>query len=154
MLTPQQIAAKWLRNAQAAGPNIQAAVQAMVDADNPMAKAAAAESQWIAGCQRAAQQRKFSTRVGMVTFAEWKNAMLTKGIPNYQNGLQSGQRKYMAYVQAAQPIIQQWIANLPPRGTLQQNIARMTAMVNNMATLPQLIGGGGFGGPIMPGAGG
>lgn len=145
MMTPQQIAAKWARNAAAAGPMITQAVQQMQEADNPMVKAAAKEAEWLAGCQRAAQRHAFAEGLSKVTLADWKRAMLTKGVQNYQNGIQGGQAKMERFLGNFLPWVEAGRQNLPARGTLEQNIARMSQMVRHLSAF-RGGGGAGFGG--------
>ena len=135
MLSAREAAAKWLNRATTAGDSIRAGVNAMTEADNPLTKAAAREQQWAEGCARAAQQRKFSAGLNRVTFAEWKNAMLTKGITNYATGLRAGQPKMQAFLDRFLPYVQEGRDRLrqTPRGTLQQNMERMRIMVEHLA---------------------
>lgn len=135
MLSPRDAAQKWLNRARTAGDAIRAGVNAMTEADNPLEKAAAREQYWAQRVQEAAQQRKFSRGLRNVTFQQWREAMITKGIPNYANGLNSGASKLQNFMESWLPWIQQGQQRLRdmPRGTLQQNIQRMTTMVEHLA---------------------
>ena len=63
------------------------------------------------------------------------NNIQTNGAAAYSAGITNKQYKYAAAAQGLIPAIQQIAANLPPRGTKQQNIARATAFMNQMAAL-------------------
>lgn len=148
MLTPQQIADKWFQRASAAGPAIIASVNAMTEAENPMQKAAAAADRWAQGCQRAAQEGSFQKGLSKVSMAQWRAAMTGKGVANYQNGLAAGKTKMVAFQQVFQPFLAQAVAQLPPRGTLAENKARASAMIDALSRF-SLAGTGGtnyFGG--------
>ena len=132
MLTPEQAAQKWRQRANAATDAIRAGVNAMTDADDPLKKAAAKEREWAEGCQRAAEQRKFSAGLNRTSFDFWKQQMLGKGLDNYRRGLESGETKWARFARSFFPYLQQGKDRLKsqfPRGTLDQNIARMNEMV-------------------------
>lgn len=127
--TPAQVAAKWERNASAAVTNYKEGIAATQV--NPMQLAAAATPTWLAAVQAAAP--KFQRNVGLVSKQAWQTAAQTKGATNFPVGIQAGQAKYSAAIGPLLSYITQVKGTLPARGTLQQNIARMTAFVNGMA---------------------
>jgi hypothetical protein len=133
--TAAQAVQKWLDNTAVAAPRLREAVNAMAEADNPLAKAAAKETEWATGCARAAQQNKFSKGLQAVSFADWKRAMTGKGAENYTRGVADAKPKVTRFFGALIPAQQQIKQALPPRGTLAQNIARSRTMIENMAAM-------------------
>ena len=59
--------------------------------------------------------------------------MTTKGIPRIATGAQTAQPKFAQFMGKLLPYIATQKASLPARGTLDQNIARMTAFVQGMS---------------------
>jgi hypothetical protein len=127
MLTPQQVSQKWLTNFQSAGTAMQQGVQAVQQA--PGAKAAQAVQLWITRLQAA--QAKWANRVGAVTLQEWQQAMINLGIPRAQQGAQEKQSRYTAFITQYLQFLQTAVAQVQamPKGTLQQSIARASAMI-------------------------
>ena len=148
MLRPEDIAAKWARNTAAAGPSIQAGVQAMQARDNPMEKAAARQSAWLSGCQEAARTNRFAAGCRSVSFEDWRRAVIQKGIPNFQAGVQMGTPKMERFLRQFVPYIQRGVEALPARGTLQQNKDRASRMIDHLAAFRFDRGGGGGGGVL------
>jgi len=155
-LNNQQIAEKWANRAGAAGPALAAAVNGMAEADNPMAKAAASESRWAEACRKAASENRFSRGCQRVTMQMWRQAMIQKGVPNYQNGIALGQPKFLDFLNRFMPHVMAGKAALPRRGTLNDNIRRAEAMIRHNAQFKnQPVGGGGLNiGGIQIGPGG
>lgn len=133
MLSAAEVAKKWADRSAAAGPAIQAGVMAMRPEDNPMAKAAAQEEKWARRCQEAAQANRFSRGCMAVSMEEWRGQMIRKGIPNFQNGIASGKTKMEGFMMAFLPYVEGARRQLPPRGTLRDNINRATRMIELLA---------------------
>lgn len=121
--------AKWARNASAATESYKSGIQSVQQA--PGAKAAAQVDVWAANT--AASRNKFARNVGAVSLQSWQASATGKGATNYPVGIQAGQAKQAAFMADFLPKVQQIAASLPPRGTLQQNIARMTQQVTETA---------------------
>jgi hypothetical protein len=131
-LSPQALAAKW----QAAVAGASAAYTAGVNAVsvNPAQSAIAAVDRWVAGIQAAAANGSYVKGLQNVTLQSWKQAAVTKGAPALATGAQVGQAKVMAAATKWQPIVQQLVASLPPRGTVEQNINRAATFIRGMAS--------------------
>lgn len=123
------VAAKWARNASAAVDAYKSGIQGVTQA--PGAKAAAQADTWAANV--AASKAKFQRNVGAVSLATWQERAESKGATNYPTGIQAGVAAQAAFMADFLPKVQQIAANLPPRGTLEQNIARMNAQVRATA---------------------
>lgn len=121
--------AKWQQNASAAVNAYKTGVQNVQQA--PGAKAAAQADVWAQNV--AAAKAKFQRNVGAVSLQTWQERASTKGATNYPTGIQAGASKQAAFMADFLPKVQQIAASLPPRGTLEQNIARMTQQVRQTA---------------------
>ena len=122
-------AAKWLRNAQGAGESYKSGINAVQQA--PGAKAAAQADVWANNTMAA--KNKFQRNVGSVSLQSWQQSATGKGATNYPVGIQAGAAKQAAFMANFLPVVQGIAQSLPPRGTLQQNIARMTQQVTETA---------------------
>ena len=124
--TAQQAAQKWFDNASNAGTEWYNAMQKITD--NPCTKAAAAKQLWLQRIQAAAD--KWEAKLKAVTLADWKASVTAAGAGAYTQGLNKGKSKYEKFATKFFPYLQQGIAQLPARGTLQQNIQRSNFMIN------------------------
>lgn len=127
--TPDQIAAQWASRLSASGERIKSGVQAVTVA--PGQAAARQKSVWAQNV--AASQDKWAARVGSVSLADWQTAMIEKGAARIGGGAQAAQPKFAQFMGQLLPHIASVKGALPPRGNLDQNIARMTAFVQGMA---------------------
>lgn len=125
------VTAKWLRNIQAANQSIIDGVNNVQTA--PGAAAAAKQALWLQRIQQSAA--KWAANVGAVTLADWKNAMLTKGVPRISQGAQANQDKVLKFMTQLLPYtdsVKQQIAQMP-KGDLASGIARATAAITAMS---------------------
>lgn len=130
-LTPDQIAAKWQRNSAAAGESIRAGVQAVQV--SPMAQAAARQDAYLAGVQRAVSEGRWQAGLQRRSLQDWQQAVITKGIPRHAQGVSGATPKVTAFFSQFLPHIQQVVASLPPRGSLEENLARANQMARGLA---------------------
>lgn len=131
-VSPQQAADKWASRLTGATDQIRQGVQAVTVA--PGQKAAAAANLWL---QRVQQSRdKFAANVGRVGLADWQQAMIEKGIPRISAGATAGTPKMAAFMQEFLPYLATGVARVDsmPKGTLDQSIARATAMIQHNAS--------------------
>jgi hypothetical protein len=133
MLTPEQIAAKWSRSAQAAGTSYREGVQAVTR--SPTAKAAARADAWAAGVQRAAAEGSFQRGLQRVSLEDWKAAAITKGAPRFTSGIQAAEPKFASFMREFTPHLNTVLSELEgmPRGDLEQNLARMNHVARRNA---------------------
>jgi len=127
--TPDQIAANWASRLAGSTSKITSGVNGVTVA--PGAAAARQQAAYVANVQ--AQAAKWATRVAAVPLSTWQNDMLTKGVPRIATGAQAAQPKVTAFMVKLLPFIQSQVQALPARGTLDQNIARMTTFVTGMS---------------------
>jgi hypothetical protein len=127
--TPDEAAANWAQKLAASTDRINRGVQAVTVA--PGQAAARQKDVWA---NNVAQSRdKWASRVGSVTLPEWQQAMSQKGVQRIASGAQAAQPKMAAAMAQILPHIASGVGALPARGTLDQNIARMTQFVRHMS---------------------
>lgn len=128
-MTPDQIAAQWASRLAGSTQRITDGVNAVTVA--PGQAAARQKAVWAQNV--AASQDKWAARVSSVPLQDWQQAMTTKGAQRIGAGAQAAQPKFAAFMGQLLPHIAQVKGTLPPRGNLDQNIARMTTFVQGMA---------------------
>ena len=128
-LTPDEIAAQWAARLAASTSRITAGVNSVTTA--PGQAAARQKSVWAQNV--AAAQDKWASRVAGVSLSDWQQSMTSKGVARIATGAQTAQPKFSAFMTQLLPHIASVKGSLPPRGTLDQNIARMTAFVQGMS---------------------
>lgn len=132
--TAAQVAQKWSANLQASTTSIQNGVNAVQT--SPTQLAAQQQQAYLAGVQQAVSSGKWAAKLNAVSLSDWKSAMVNKGIPRIGQGAAAAQPKVQNVMNNLLPFIydtRDSINASNPRGSLQQNIARMTAFVNAMA---------------------
>lgn len=129
--SPQQIAAKWALKLTGSGEAYKAGVMAVQE--NPAQLAIQAKDRWLSGVQEAAQEGRFEAGLADVTKAGWQQACVEKGAANIAAGARLGQAKVARAEAIIGPQRDAIVASLPPRGNLEQNIARAAAMARGMA---------------------
>ncbi len=115
-----------------------AATQAYTDGVNgttvaPGQLAAAAGNTWLANTQAALP--RFKANSAAVTLQAWQSAAVTKGAPRLSSGATAAQPKMEQVFSKLFPAIANAVQQLPPRGTIQQNIARSQAFALKMNSL-------------------
>jgi hypothetical protein len=127
---PADVATKWAQNLGNAGTSITQGVNAVTVA--PGQAAAAQKQVWVQNVTSAAE--KWATNVAKISAPDWKNAMLTKGIPRISTGAQAAQPKMEAFMRQLLPYIENQVQSLPPRGNLAANKARLLQFIDGMAS--------------------
>lgn len=126
---PQQIAADWASRLAASGPKIERGVRGVsVSPGQAAARQKAAYVQNVA-----ASQDKWAANVARISTAEWADATVSKGVPRIATGAQAAAPKFAAFMGQLIPHIESGRGALPPRGGLEQNIARSAAFQRHMA---------------------
>lgn len=126
---PATVAANWAARMAQAGPAITAGVQAVTTA--PGVAAARQVNQYVAGVQ--ANSAKWARNVAATSLQDWQSAMLDKGVARVGTGATAAQAKMANVMAQLLPAIDQVKSTLPPRGTLEQNVARSAAFQMGMA---------------------
>jgi len=134
MPSPSVAAQSWQNGMQNATQRIQAGINAVTV--SPTQQAAASVDRMVAGIQRAAASGKIQAALQAVTLTDWKDAMLTKGVPRIAQGAAAAKPKMQAFLTSFLPHVsagmQQMESNMP-RGELEQNIARANFMMRHNA---------------------
>lgn len=123
--TPQQIAEKWATRLGGATQSIQDGVNRVTTA--PGQKAAQQKQAYVDNV--VAKSDKWAARVAAVSLEEWKSATVA-GASRVSAGAQAKKGKMQRHMENFLPFldtVQAKVAQMP-RGTLEQNLARM--MVN------------------------
>lgn len=125
------IQAKWLRNIQAATPDVQAGIARVTQA--PGMAAAKQVDAWQNNTVNA--RAKWQRNTAAVSLQSWQ-ASATDGVQRIAQGAQSKQNKVGDHLQSFLPFLQQGMdkVNAMPKGSLAQNIARMVAMTQHTAS--------------------
>lgn len=123
-----EAAQNWQTGFGAAGAKWAAGINSVTTP--PGQAAAAAADRYLAGVQ--ANVAKFQRNVANVSLAQWKDVSVSKGQGRLASGAQAGMAKYQAKIGAVLDAIKTINAGLPPRGTIEQNIARSSQFQREM----------------------
>lgn len=127
--TPDAVAAKWAQNLGSSTQRITDGVNGVTVA--PGQAAARQKAAWVQNV--AAAQDKWAANVASVSLNSWQQDMINKGVPRIASGASAAQPKFQNFMAQFLPFLDQQVRALPARGNLDQNIARMTAMVRGTA---------------------
>lgn len=127
----QAATTKWLNNIGSATDRMKQGAMGVSVA--PGQKAAASADKWLQRVQQA--KAKYQNNVGRVTLQQWQDAYINVGIPRVSQGAQAKQAKYTAAMADFLPYLAQGVAKIDamPKVTLQDSIARATAMIQHNA---------------------
>ena len=126
---PTTGAATWASQFQGSGAKYQAGINAVQQAPN--AAAAKSADKWLAKLQDPKTKAKFIASNNRVSLQDWQAAATTYGVPNLAHGAAKGQGKYATFAGKFYPFLSTNMAKVSamPSTTLQDNIARATAMM-------------------------
>lgn len=132
-VTAQEYAEDWARNLKGSTERIRRGVGRVTEA--PGAKAAQQKELLKMKLIEAIDSGKWGERVAGVTLEEWKSALLDKGVNRIAAGVDSAKPKQVQMAQNLLAAVDSAVAaaNRTPRGTLEDNISRMTTYVRAMA---------------------
>jgi len=130
--TPQQASEKWRDRLKASTVEIQRGVEAVTV--SPMEQAAANEAKYLNGVQEAVSSGKWRRGLLGVSLAEWKTAMLTKGLQRLGLGADAAQPKVQAFYEELFPFQDRVVANINamPDVTFEDSVNRVTAYMREM----------------------
>lgn len=129
-----RIATKWARNLGGATESIKAGVEAVTR--SPTEAAAERADAYAQGVLKSVADGRFQAGLRRVTLADWKRAMIEKGVNRVSSGALAAQPKMQAFLVKFLPHVEagQRMLESMPRGDLQQNIARAIKMMEHNAT--------------------
>jgi len=131
--TPQQVAEKWKRRAQAAVPDYQAGIEAVTT--SPTAKAADKIDKMRANFLAALDSGYLETQLRAVGLEEWKRKTVLKGVRNMAAGIEAGTDKMQAFMTEFLPFLDTIKTELDrmPDATLEDSINRMVHQIRRAA---------------------
>jgi hypothetical protein len=131
-LTPEQAAAKLIRNAKSAASTMAEQVDKVTVA--PSQQAVAKQEKMLRNLMEAIQSGKWAESLGSVTLEDWKEAMKTKGIPRIAQGLDASESKLVDFYAELFPYqegIQRELAEMPDL-TFEDALSRMVHNARKM----------------------
>ena len=138
-MSPQQIADRWQTGLSGATEKIKAGVMAVQV--SPTSKAADAVDRQVAGVQAAAASGKTRAALMAVPLQSWQQSFVTKGLPRISAGATQAKPKFAAFMTQFLPALAGAVQSLPPRGDLEQNIARQNQLTRALANFKYQKGG-------------
>ena len=131
-VNPAQAATNWQNGMANSSAKLTAGVQAVTEA--PSVAAIAAIPRMVQGIQAAAADGRIQAGLQRVTLQQWQNAMIQKGVTRIAAGAQAAKPKMQNFFTQFLPFLATGVAQLPPRGDINQNIARAVNMMQYNAT--------------------
>lgn len=133
---PQTMASRWATGMSGATARYTEGVQSVRVAPGQLAAAQAGV--WVQNVT-AAQQR-FASRVASVSLASWQQSAINKGAPRLASGAAASQDKFQQFANSFLPALSNIVSSLPPRGTFDQNVARLTQYIQSVHQLKGQVG--------------
>lgn len=133
MATGQEVAARWRERLSGARAKITAGVEGVQRA--PGESAAAQVEKWAANTLAA--KNKWAQNVKSVTLAEWRQAMIEKGIPRIAQGAQAAEDRMTQFFDALLPLtarIKEEVRKMP-KSNIDESLARVRKSMEMMRTL-------------------
>lgn len=133
-VTAAQAAASWVRGMQGASQKMLDGVNSVTE--SPAQAAAASADLWQQQVSSQKAKQKYITSLGRVSLEDWKRSMQQKGINRVSAGATEAQPKFAQFMQQWLPHVMSVAARVRqmPKGSLEQNIARMVEQVRGNAS--------------------
>lgn len=131
--TPQQYADRWTTGLSGSTQKITDGVNSITV--SPTTQAAAAQAKMLQNLTAAVNSGKWANNLKKVTLADWKTAMLDKGVPRISTGATAANGKMAAFAQQLLPYeatLQQTVRAMPNL-TLTDAKARAVAWIDGMS---------------------
>lgn len=126
-INPATAAQNWQTGMANSSAKMTAGINAVTQ--NPAEAAIAAIPRMVQGIQQAAANGKIEQGLRRVTLQSWQRSMIDKGVSRVATGAQNAKPKVQNFFTQFLPFLAQGVAQLPPRGDVNQNIARAVAMM-------------------------
>ena len=132
-LNATEYADKWASRLSAAGEDVRRGVDRVTEA--PGRKAAMAKERMKAAIIKAIDDGTWSSQVAAVSLEDWKASMMGKGINRLSEGVNAAKGKQVQMAEKLLAAVDASVAeaNQTPRGSLEDNINRMTTFVRGMS---------------------
>lgn len=127
-ITPQESVQKWQQRTAASTQDYVAGINRVQNAPGEMAARQA--DVYLANVQAAVN--KWKRNVASVSLNDWQNAAITLGAPRIASGVNAATEKTLRATERNFQNIDNALAGLPPRGTFEQNMARMNQFVTKL----------------------
>jgi hypothetical protein len=127
-ITPQESVEKWSRRTQAATGDYVSGISAVTE--SPGTAAARNSEAYIQGVQNSLN--KWKRNVAAVTLDQWKNQAINVGAGRIAAGVNAATEKTLRATERNFANIDAALAGLPPRGTFEANLQRMTQFVTKL----------------------
>ena len=127
-LTPNEILAKWKRNAANSVDSYKAGVMAVQE--SPTEQAAAKADDYLKGVRESIESGKWQSGLRAITLDAWKQAAVGVGAERLATGVKKGERKMATFLQEFIPFqrdLQRQVRSMP-KSTVEEREARMLAM--------------------------
>ena len=124
-------AAKWARNLAAAGQTITDGVNNTTK--DPIQLAIAAIPTAAANYAQAASSGRIQAGLQKSSKAAWQQGMIKKGVPRIAEGAAQATNKVQQKLATIINNVNSAVAQLPPRGSLEQNLQRAAMFARAMA---------------------
>lgn len=126
-----QVLDNWSKGMAAAGPKYEAGIRRVTEA--PGQKAAAQQEAMRANFNAAIDDGTWAANTAAVPLEVWREQAIKVGRARLQTGVEKGKRKLEAVLPALLNFVAAAVANLPARGTRDQNKDRMNQFSDRMA---------------------
>ncbi len=132
-VTPQEYAEKWGRRLKGSTEDIRRGINRVSEA--PGVAAAKQEGLMLAKVTESISSGEWARKVAAVPLEEWKKKTMEKGVGRIASGVDAAAATQVAMATELLANVDSAVAvvNQTPRGTLEDNITRMTTFVREMA---------------------
>jgi hypothetical protein len=127
-ITPQESVQKWQQRTAASTQDYVAGINRVSSA--PGEAAARQADVYLANVQ--ANVNKWKKNVASVSLTDWQRAAIDLGAPRIATGVNAATEKTLRATERNFQNIDNALAGLPPRGTFEQNMARMNQFVTKL----------------------
>jgi hypothetical protein len=126
-----KITQRWVANGSSSSGKYIDSIQSLTE--NPLDKAADNSAGYMAGIQRSEAAGTRARGLRAYGFDNWKRKTVEVGSVRLGQGMAASQDRYKRAMTDLLPFIDNLVSTLPPRGDLNQNIARADKMMRGMA---------------------
>ena len=127
-ITPQESVQKWQQRTAASVNDYISGINRTTVAPGELASRQA--DVYLANVQ--ANVNKWKRNVGAVSLSDWQQAAINLGAPRIATGVNAATEKTLRATERNFQNIDNALAGLPPRGTFEQNMARMNQFVTKL----------------------